>query len=104
MLYYFRTLFIKIDLSWLTIESIKALEIKTSMSFNLDFASNTILSYFFFYFLIIDLYFLIRAVIAQTFISIAEVVIPTGIPTKKAKGEMEIHPVIAGAKIRKRSM
>ena len=46
-------------------ESIKALEIKTSMLFNLNLANNTILSCFFFFFLIIDLYFLIPAVIAQ---------------------------------------
>ena len=42
---------------------VKALEIKTSMPFNLDFANNTILSCFFFFFLIIDLYFLIPAAI-----------------------------------------
>ena len=48
---------------------IKALEIKTSMLFNLDFANNTTLSCFFFIFLlIIDLYFLIPAVIAQILI------------------------------------
>ena len=38
-------------------ESIKALGIKTSMLFNLDFANNCSLSYFFFCFLVIDLYF-----------------------------------------------
>ena len=43
-------------------ESIKTLEIKSSMLCNLDFAKNTILSCFFF--LIIDLHFLIPAVIA----------------------------------------
>ena len=43
--------------------------------------------------------FSISAVFAQTFISIAELVIPTGIPTKETKGEMETHPVIVGAKI-----
>ena len=48
-------------------ESIKALEIKTSLQFNLDFANNTILLCLFFFFLIIiNLYFLIPAVIAQT--------------------------------------
>ena len=50
----------------------KALEIKTSMLFNLDFANNTILSCFLFFFLIIDLYFLIPAGIALIFNSIAE--------------------------------
>ena len=55
--------------------SIKALEIKTSILFNLDFANSTILSCFFFFFLIIDLYFLIPVVIAQIFNPIAEFVI-----------------------------
>ena len=50
----------------------KALEIKTSMLFNLDFANNTISSCFLFFFLIIDLYFLIPAGIALIFNSIAE--------------------------------
>ena len=50
----------------------KALEIKTSMLFNLDFANNTILSCFLFFFLIIDLYLLIPAGIALIFNSIAE--------------------------------
>ena len=74
-------------------ESIKALEIKTSMLLNLDFANCTILSCFFFFFLIIDLYFLIPAVITQIFNPIAELVIPYGIPTKEAKAEMETYPV-----------
>ena len=51
------------------------------MLFNLDFANNTILSLFFFFFLIIDLYFLIPAVIAQIFNPVAELVIPMGIRT-----------------------
>ena len=37
------------------------------MVFNLDFVSNNILTLFFLFFLIIDLYFLIPAVIAQDF-------------------------------------
>ena len=48
------------------------------MLFNLDFANNTLLSCFFFFFLIIDLYFLIPAFIAQIFNPIAELVIPIG--------------------------
>ena len=72
------------------------------MLFNLDFANNTILLYFFF--LIINLYFLIPAVIAQIFNPIAELVIPIGIPTKEAKAEIEIHPVIVEVKIRKCSI
>ena len=51
------------------------------MLFNLDFASNPILSYFFF-FIITDLHF-----------SVAELVILIGIPTKEAKAEIETHPV-----------
>ena len=46
-------------------ESIKALEVKIAIEFNLVFANNTILSLFFsVFFLIIHLYFLILAVIA----------------------------------------
>ena len=48
---------------------------KTTMLFNLDFISSTILSCFFF-FLIIDLYFLIAGAVAQIFNPIAELVIP----------------------------
>ena len=40
---------------------------------------------FFFFFLILDLYFLIFAAIAQTLNLIAEFVIPVGIPTKEDK-------------------
>ena len=68
---------------------IKDLEIKTSVLFNLDFANETILSCFLFFFSIVDLYFLIPAVIAQTFSQIAELVIFIWIPTKEAKVEME---------------
>ena len=67
------------------------------MRFNLDFAHNTILSCFFFFFLIIYLYLLIAAVITQIFNSIAELVIPMGIPTKEVKAEMETHPVTVEA-------
>ena len=44
--------------------------------------------------LIIDLYFLIPAVITQIFSPIVELAINIGIPTKDAKTEMEMHPVI----------
>ena len=64
------------------------------MLFNIDFASNTILSCFFLFFLIIDLNFLITAVIAQVFKPIAELVIPIGTPTKESKVEMITYPVI----------
>ena len=71
------------------------------MLFNLEFSYNTILSCFFFFFLSIDLYFLIPAVIAQIFNPILELVIPIGIPINEAKAEMETHPLIAEAKINK---
>ena len=45
-------------------------------------------------FLIIDLYSSIPAVITQYFIPIVETAIPIAILTKKAKAEMETHPVI----------
>ena len=56
---------------------------------------------FFFYFLIIDLYLLIPAVIAQNFNPIAELEIPIEVPNKEAKTEIKTHPMIAEAKIRK---
>ena len=55
---------------------------------------------FLFLFLIIGLYFSIPAVITQIFI-VAELAIPTGIPTKEAKAEIETHPVSEEAKISK---
>ena len=58
-------------------------------------------SYDSFFFLIIDLYFLIAAAIAQMFNPIAELVISVGIPSKEAKLEIEIHPVVFEAKVRK---
>ena len=68
-----------------------------SQLFILVFANNTILICFFF--LIIDLCFLIPAGIAQIFIPTAELVIPIGLPTKEAKVAIETHPVTAEAKI-----
>ena len=67
------------------------------MVFNLDFANNTILSCFFFFFLIIDLYFLILATITQIFNPTAELGISIGIPIKEVKEEIEIHPIFVGA-------
>ena len=67
------------------------------MLFNLDFA---ILSCFFFFFLIIDLYVLIPAVIAQIFNPTAELVISVGTPLKEAKAETETHLVMVEAKTR----
>ena len=64
------------------------------MPFNLDFAKNTILSFSCLFFLIIDLYFLIPAVIAEILNPIA-----IEIPSKEAKTEIEIHLVAAEAKM-----
>ena len=97
-LYYFWSLLIKTNLSLPINESIKALEIKTSMLFNLDFDNKTILSCFFFFFLRIDLCFLIPAAIVQTFNPIAELVIPIKISIREAKVEIEVHPVIVETK------
>ena len=75
------------------------------MVFNLDFANSTISSCFCFCFLIIiDLYFSIPATVAKKIDPIVELVIPIGIPMKEAKAEIEIHPVIEEAKIRKCSI
>ena len=82
----------------------KALDIKTSIIFHFGFPNNTILSCFFLFFVIIDLYFLILAVIAQIFNPTAELVISVGTPLKEAKAETETHPVMVEAKIRKFSI
>ena len=65
---------------------------------NINFASKTFLSRFFPAFLIIDLYFLIPAVIVYFFNRTA---LPIGVPTKEAKAEIESHPVTTEAKISK---
>ena len=72
------------------------------MLFNLDLSNTTILSSLFYFFLIIDFYFLIPSVIAQIFNPFAELVSLIEIPTKEA--EAETHSVIAEAKIRKCSI
>ena len=59
------------------------------MLFNFGLANNTILSCFLFFFLIIDLYFLIPAVVAQIFNPIVELLIHIRIPTKEAKAEIQ---------------
>ena len=86
---------------WLIFEPIKALEIKTSILFNLNLAENIILSRFFLFFWIIDQYFLIPAAIARVFSPIAELVVLIVMPIKEAKAKLEIYPVIVEAKIRK---
>ena len=85
-------------------ETIKPLEIKTSMLFNLDFANSTILSCFFSFFLIIDLCFLISEVIAQILNPISKLVIPIRIPTKEAQAKIEIYPIIVEIAISKWSI
>ena len=74
------------------------------MLFNLDFADNTILLCFFFFYLIIDLYFLILAAIAQIFNQNPELAIPNGMPIKEVKADIEIHPVVLKATVRKYSI
>ena len=49
----------------------------------------------------IDLYFLIPAVIAQTFNPTAELVIPIGIAINKVNEKIEMQPVTVEAKISK---
>ena len=83
---------------------VKVLEIKTTLLSNLDFVNNLILSCIFFFFLTIDLCFLIPEVITQIFYPTAELAIPIGIPTKGAKAEMETHPVTVEAKMSKCSI
>ena len=70
------------------------------MLFNLDFANNTILSCFFFYFFIIDLDLIIPPATEHIFYSVEELVIPIGIQIKEAKAEIETHPVVVEAIIR----
>ena len=67
---------------------IKRLEIKTSMLLNLVCANVANLSSSFLFLVIINLYFLIHAVISQR------------IWTEEAKGGIELHPVTAEAKAR----
>ena len=74
------------------------------MLFNLDFARNNVLSCFFFLFLIIDLYFLIPAIITQIFHPIVKLAMPTGIPIIEAKEEMETDPLTVEIEISKCSI
>ena len=55
---------------------------------------------FLYLFLILDLYFLIPAIIAQVFKTNAELAMPIETLTKEAKAEIETHPVIAEAEIK----
>ena len=69
--------------------------------FNLSFANNTILSCIFFVFFIIDLHFLIPAVITQIFIPTVELVIPARTQTNEANAEIESQLVILEGNISK---
>ena len=100
-MYSLNIIFIERNSSSLIYESIKALEFRTSIVFKLAVPYNTILSCFFLFFFIIDLNFLIPAVIVQIFIPTAELVIPTGTETNKANTEIETQPVIVETKISK---
>ena len=85
-------------------ELINALEIKISTVFNLFLANNIYCNNMplsFFFFLTIDLNFLIIAVAAQIFVLTAEHTIPTGIITKKAKAEIEMQPDTIEGKMNK---
>ena len=64
------------------------------MLFNLNFATTATLSYLLFY----------PAIIAHIFNPIEELLFPIEIPIKEVKAEIEIHPVIEEAKIRKCSI
>ena len=98
-LYFLNALFTETNSSWLIHESIKVLEIRTSIEFNVSFHNNTISSCFFFFLFIIDLYFLILAMIAQIFIPTAVLVIPTGTQNIEANIEIETQPVTVETKI-----
>ena len=63
------------------------------MLFSLVCVTNPILLCFFLFFLIIDLYFLIPAVIAQIFNPTEVLAILIGISTKETKAEIETHAV-----------
>ena len=69
------------------------------MLFYLDFANDTVLSYFIFFMLIIHLRFLIPAAIAQIINPIAEHVISIKTSNKEAKAK--IYSVLMEAKISK---
>ena len=55
--------------------------------------------FFLFFFLIVELYFLISPAIAQIFNPVADLVNPIGTTSKETKAEMEIHPISVDTKI-----
>ena len=82
---------------------IKALDIRNSKVSYLAFLSNTILSCFFLFFLVIHLHSLIPEVILQILNTAAKLAIPTGILTYEVNSETETKPQRAEAKTRKYS-
>ena len=70
------------------------------MVFNLVLGKNTILSRFFLFFSIIDLYFLIPVVNPRIFNPTAALATAIRIPTNKAKEKTETHPLMAQTEIR----
>ena len=91
-------LIMKENSSWLIFQSIKALEVKKLDGVQL-FVTNSILSCFFFFFLTTGLYFLIPEIIKEISIAIAELAIPTGIPTNEARAEVKTYPVTSETRI-----
>ena len=89
---FFYTLFTETASSWLIYQLIKALEIRPSIVFDLPFRSTNTLSCLFFFFFIIDLYFLIPAVIAKTFIPTAKLVMSTETQNNDANAEIKTQP------------
>ena len=81
--------------------SIKVLEIRAPIVHKFLLPSHITLSWFFFFFYIIDLYFLISVVTAQTYNPTAELVMPTETQINEANAETEIQIVIFEAKISK---
>ena len=79
----------------------KALGTKTLIVFNLVFAKNNILLCLVTFFLMIDLYFLIPAVIAKIFNPTSELATPTTAPINERNAEIETYPQTAESKIRK---
>ena len=85
-------------------ESVKGLKIELFMQSKLVFANNAILSCLFFFFLIIDLYFLIIANIVQIFNSTVELITYLEISTKETKAEMKVHTGTTKTKVKKCSI
>ena len=79
--------------------SIKFLEIKTSMVFNLSSANNTISSSFFLFFLTINLSCLTPAVVAQIRVLLQNSKYWWKYRLKETKAKFETHPVTADTEI-----